>query len=257
MIKLQSVHFQYTPKAQIFADFDWRVEEGEAWSILGPSGGGKSTLLYLLAGLRQPQGGNVIIGEETITRPRPKSGLILQDYGLLPWVTVLENASLGLRIRKFYGPDGTHAPTNEDIQDIQSRAEFWLERLGLSHVQDQYPAQISGGQRQRTAIARTLALNPDLLLMDEPFASLDAPTRESLQKLVGELRAEHHLTTIIVTHSIEEAAILGQKILVLGQPPNRAGAIVQNPSAGKPGYNESPEYIAICGQLRQLLEAAQ
>jgi NitT/TauT family transport system ATP-binding protein len=183
--------------------------------------------------------------------------LILQDYGLLPWATVLENATLGLRIRKFYGPDGKHAPTNETTQDILSQAEYWIERLGLSHVQDQYPGQISGGQRQRTAIARTLALNPDLLLMDEPFASLDAPTRESLQQLVGELRAEHHLTTIIVTHSIEEAAILGQKVLALGQPPNSSPVIVHNPYSKNPGYTDSHEFMETCGNLRKLMEATQ
>ena len=128
---------------------------------------------------------------------------------------------------------------------------FWLERLGLSTVADKYPAQLSGGQRQRTAIARTLALEPDLLLMDEPFSSLDAPTRESLQSLTLELAAEQDLTLVLVTHSIEEAALLGQKILLLNEPPNREANVIENPGAGIPGYRESTEYVELCRTLRE------
>ncbi len=257
MIELDSVSFQYSPKAPILQDFEWRVAGGQAWSVIGPSGCGKSTLLYLLAGLRLPQGGQVRIHGEVISRPRPQTGLILQDYGLLPWATVAQNASLGLRIRKFYGPDGTHAPNAEEVQDIQARAGHWIERLGLAHVEAHYPGQISGGQRQRTAIARTLALNPDLLLMDEPFASLDAPTREDLQKLIWALRREQDLTTVIVTHSIDEAALLGEHILVLGQPPNQGATVIANPKASLPDYAGTVEFIEVCQLLRKALEAGQ
>ena len=254
MFELRSISFQYSPKAVIFKDFSWQVARGQAWSVIGPSGCGKTTLLYLLAGLHFPQQGQLLIDGQLLARPRPESGLILQDYGLLPWATVLENASLGLRIRKFYGPDGTHAPSQEEIRDIQQDAMHWLDRLGLLPVRTQYPGHISGGQRQRTAIARTLALNPDLLLMDEPFASLDAPTRENLQHLVSDLRHEQQLTTIIVTHSIEEAAVLGEQILVLGQPPNHSAVVIANPGASQPDYSSSPTYLQVCGQLRQALE---
>jgi NitT/TauT family transport system ATP-binding protein len=254
MIVLRSITFQYGDKPPIFERFDWRVEAGEAWAVLGPSGCGKSTLLYLLAGLRYPHDGNIIIGGIAITKPRPKTGLILQDFGLLPWATVMENANLGLRIRRFYGPDGTHAPIEDVVEDTQARAEYWLERLRLTHIRDQYPGQISGGQRQRTAIARTLVLNPDLLLMDEPFASLDAPTRESLQGLIMSLRVEQDLTTIIVTHSIEEAALLGKKVLVLTPPPNRTPTIIPNPDADTADFQHSAAYGKICDQLREALE---
>ncbi len=166
----------------------------------------KTTLFYLLAGLRLPLSGEVrILASDYQTAP--KNRLILQDYGLLPWATVRENVTLGLRIRQFYGPDGTHAPGDEVITGIAQEGERWMERLGLLEIAGQFPEQISGGQRQRTAIARTLAINPDLLLMDEPFASLDAPTRESLQKFVLEMRQEKQITNILVTHSIEEAAL--------------------------------------------------
>jgi NitT/TauT family transport system ATP-binding protein len=129
-----------------------------------------------------------------------------------------------------------------------------LERLGLAPFAEKYPGQVSGGQRQRTAIARTLALEPDLLLMDEPFSSLDAPTRESLQALTLELQAETGLTLVIVTHSIEEAAVLGQKILVLGQPPNREALVIENEGVRRPGYLQSAEYLRLCADLRERLE---
>jgi NitT/TauT family transport system ATP-binding protein len=178
MIQIELLTYSYPQSPQVFQDFNWQAERGEAWAILGPSGCGKTTLLYLLAGIRFPNSGRVLIDSQPLTRPRPKTGLILQDYGLLPWATVQQNAELGLQIRGFYGPDGKHAPA--DFRPSLT-VNHWLDRLGLTSLTDKYPGQISGGQRQRTAIARTLALQPDLLLMDEPFSSLDAPTREGLQ----------------------------------------------------------------------------
>jgi len=250
MIQVENLTFQYGHQAQIFAGYNWRAEKGEAWAVLGPSGCGKSTLLSLLAGLLLPVSGAVRIDGRALSRPRPQTGLIIQDYGLLPWATVRENAELGLRIRNFYGPDGTHAPLD---YSRTSEVQHWLDRLGLAEVAGQYPGQTSGGQRQRTAIARTLALNPDLLLMDEPFSSLDAPTRESLQNLMLELCAEHNLTLVVVTHAIEEAAVLGRKILLLGAPPNRQAEMIENPGAAQLGYRESAEYQAVVRDLRERL----
>jgi NitT/TauT family transport system ATP-binding protein len=250
MIEIHSLTYAHTPGYPVFQDFNWEVKRGEAWAVLGPSGCGKTTLLYLLAGLKFPESGQILIDGQSLTRPRPHTGLILQDYGLLPWATVRQNAQLGIRIRNFYGPDGTHTP--EDFRpDID--VEPWLERLGLSQFANKYPGQISGGQRQRTAIARTLALKPDLLLMDEPFSSLDAPTRENLQSLTLELQAEQNLTLVIVTHAIEEAAILGRQILILNQPPNREALIVDNPGTQFPDYRHTAEYLNLCRELRGLL----
>jgi NitT/TauT family transport system ATP-binding protein len=135
----------------------------------------------------------------------------------------------------------------------KKRVDYWLKRLGIDHVAHKYPNQISGGQRQRTAIARTLALNPDLLLMDEPFGALDALTREDLQRLTLELRAERNLTTLIVTHNIDEAVFMGRKILVLNSPPTREPTIVDNPQAGTSNYRQQDEFFKRCNYLRDLL----
>jgi len=247
MIQFKNLTFGYTDNIPIFQGFSWHIQNGETWAVLGSSGCGKSTLLYLLAGLRSPISGEILINGRSLERPRPHTGLIIQEYGLLPWATVRQNAELGQRIRVFYGPDGKHTP--ENFQPEMS-VDPWLERLNLLPLVDQYPSQISGGQRQRTAIARTLTLEPDLLLMDEPFSSLDAPTRESLQNLTLELQVEQNLTMLIVTHTIEEAAILGKKILLLGDPPNKIPHVIENPNAGIPAYRESEEFLDLCRNLR-------
>lgn len=255
MIRIRDLTFAYPDQPVLFEGFDWHVARDEIWAVVGPSGCGKSTLLYLLAGLRHPSSGEIRIDGEKLTRPRPGTGLILQDYGLLPWATVAENAALGLRIRRFYGPDGLHAPDGTQIQkwEIDDAIGYWLDRLGVSALCNQYPAQISGGQRQRTAIARTLAMGPDLLLMDEPFSSLDAFTREGLERLTLELRFETEVTTILVTHSVEEAVYMGQRLLVLGRSPHRRPIVIENPEAGQSGYRERATFQAHCDEVRHLL----
>lgn len=248
MIQVNDLTFGYQRTAPIFERFNWQAQRGDAWAVLGPSGCGKSTLLSLLSGLLQPTAGQVLVENQPLSRPRPHTGLIIQDFGLLPWATVRENAALGQKIRNFYGPDGTHAPRESTSQrDV----ELWLDRLGIRSLADQYPGQISGGQRQRTAIARTLALQPDLLLMDEPFSSLDAPTREALQQLTLELWQEQTLTLVLVTHAIEEAAVLGQKILLLADPPNSLAQVIDNPGAAQPTFRESSAYLALVRELRE------
>ncbi len=132
--------------------------------------------------------------------------------------------------------------------------ESWLKRLGLAEHAEKYPGQLSGGQRQRTAIARTLILQPDLLLMDEPFSALDAPTRLDLEDLTLQLRQEQRFTFVIVTHTIEEAAYLGQSVLVLGRTPNHAGKIFSNPVFGQPDGRNSATFRELCAALRAELE---
>jgi NitT/TauT family transport system ATP-binding protein len=254
MIQIRNLTFSYPNQNPIFENFTWNVQRAETWAILGPSGCGKSTLFSLLAGLLFPNAGEILINGSHLERPRPHTGLIIQEYGLLPWATVRQNVELGQRVRGFYGPDGKHTPINFQPG---TNVDPWMERLQILPLADKYPSQLSGGQRQRTAIARTLVLEPDLLLMDEPFSSLDAPTREKLQNLVLELQIEQSLTLLTVTHTIEEAVILGRKILLLGKPPIRTPNIIENPRAGSPFYREKKEYTALVSSLRNEMENNQ
>lgn len=242
MIEAHNVTYGYEGKPPLFVHFSWRIERGEAWAVIGPSGCGKTTLLYLLSGLRRPTSGAISISGAVVQRPRPSTGLILQDYGLLPWATALENAVLGLRIQGI--------PRRKSVEV----GGLWLERMGMSAFAGHYPSQLSGGQRQRVAIARTLAMNPDVLLMDEPFSSLDALTREGLQDLIVDLGVEGTVTTVLVTHNIEEAVFLGRRILVLPAPPIDIAQVVDNPGAGELGYRGEPAFHERCRQVRWLIE---
>ena len=255
MIAINDLTFAYNGQSPIFRDYSLHVGRGEALSIIGPSGCGKTTLLYLLAGLRQPQSGNIIIDHKPISRPRPRSGLVLQDHGLLPWQTVRENARLGLTIWGFYGSDGRHAPADEQLVPNQAdqRVDDWLKKLGIGGLRDQYPLQLSRGQRQRTAIARTLAMKPDLLLMDEPFSALDAPAREDLHNFIITLHHESDLTYVIVTHDIEVAVVMGQKILILQKSCSQEAQIMDNACAGFTDGRMQGEFQQKCEDLRNLL----
>jgi NitT/TauT family transport system ATP-binding protein len=257
MIEIADLTYGFRDAAQpLFKGFSWAVAAGEHWTILGPSGCGKTTLLKLLAGLRFPQAGALTIERKSLKRPRPETGLILQDYGLLPWSTVWHNVALGLKIRRFYGQDGIHTPKDGHVPGRRERraiVDRWLRRLGLWEQRRQFPGQLSGGQRQRVAIARTLALEPDLLLMDEPFNSLDAAIREELQDLIIELRIELKMTTIIVTHAIDEAAVLGSRILFLQNPPHTRPTIIENPASEDPQYRTHAAYLEMRNHLRQLM----
>jgi ABC-type nitrate/sulfonate/bicarbonate transport system ATPase subunit len=255
VIEVRNLKFGYGDGALLFDDFTITIKRGEAWTVIGPSGCGKTTLLYLIAGLSLPAGGEIRVGGEKIVRARPSTGLVLQDHGLLPWATIMDNTRLGLKIRKFYGPDGKHSPVDIkfDTEKDGSRVDYWLNWLGIEQLKDMYPAQLSRGQRQRAAIARTLVLEPDFLLMDEPFSALDAPIREELQKVMNNFHQESGLTSLTVTHDIEEAVVLGEKILVLGNHCNRVPKIVENHLSGAGDKRTDPEFIKRCVELRDLL----
>jgi len=256
MIRIRNLTFAYGGGPPLFEGFDLEIAPGEAWSVIGPSGCGKSTLLYLLAGLKRPLKGEVLIAEVRVARPRPQTGLVLQDHGLLPWATVGENAGLGLVIRKFYGPDGRHAPAGPrgGPEEGKRRVDGWLERLGILALKDHYPAQLSKGQRQRTAMARTMVLEPDILLMDEPFSALDAHIREDLRGEVMGLQQGSDRTLVIVTHDIEEAIFLGEKLLVLKRGINEKARVIPNGLAGDPDFRTRPPFQEIYSRLRTLLE---
>ncbi len=255
MIEIKNLTFSYGTQL-LFQDFTWRVERSEFWSVIGPSGCGKSTLLHLIVGVRAANAGTIAVNGENVPRKknRGKTGLVLQDYGLLPWATVRENVGLGLQIREFYG-QSAQSPQPPLLRGGRGGIDFWLDRFGLTALRDKYPNQISGGQRQRAAIARTLVLEPDVLLMDEPFSALDAPTREDLEQLTLDLQAETKTTLVFVTHNIEQAVFLGRKILVLGaplhQPPLR---VVENAGAGRAAYRNEPMFLEQARKLREMLK---
>jgi len=237
-------------------DLTLDVADGESLAIIGPSGCGKSTLLLLAAGLLTPTAaaaaagrdaaaaagaGQITIAGDPIAGPRRETALILQDFGLLPWKTVAENAGLGLQIRGM------------SRSVVRERAADALERVGLAEFAAAYPTELSGGMRQRLALARAVALDADLLLMDEPLSALDALKREELQAVLLELWERRGHTAVLVTHSIEEAVFLGQRVVVLTPRPGRVAAIVDNPGAGTADYRASEQFFARCTQLRALL----
>ncbi len=256
MIDILDLDFSYPDTTSVFKRFTLNIKDGESWSVLGLSGSGKTTLLFLLSGLIKANRGELIIHGKKITRPRPETGLIMQDHGLLPWETVENNIRLGFKIRKFYGPDGKHSPKGIKFdKKLQTEAvEYWLDRLAINNLRDKYPSQISGGQKQRTAIARTMVLQPDLLLMDEPFTSLDLKTRDSLQNLILNLDMESNRTRITVTHNLEEAVYLGNRILIL-LGTGQEGLIFENPGAGSSDYKNSSEYTKMCTRLQKVMES--
>ncbi len=255
MIDIQELFFHYGNGVDLFRNFSLQVNRGEAWTMIGPSGCGKSTLLLIIAGLKRPTGGKVSVAGQHITRARPSTGLVLQDHGLLPWATIEKNSRLGLEVRKFYGPDGKHSPADLkfDKDDDDQRVNYWLNWLGIDNLKTMYPSQLSRGQRQRAAIARTLVLQPDLLLMDEPFSALDAPIREELQKVMNNFHLESGLTSLTVTHDIEEAVVLGEKILVLSDRCNSKPMILENHFSGKSEKRNSSEFTDRCRALKSIL----
>ncbi len=191
------------------------VAAGEFISIVGPSGVGKTTLLRCLSGLIEPSGGRVLVGEEEIRQPHPAVGVVFQDYSrsLLPWMTTLENVAFPLEGR--FGK-----------QERRQRAELALESVGLGGQGAKYPWEMSGGMQQRVAIARGLAYEAQIMLMDEPFASVDAQTRFNLEDLVAELRVELGLTVLLVTHDIDEALYLSDRVVVLAGKPAKVVDII-------------------------------
>lgn len=237
MIVVRGLRFAHNRNQPLFRDFSLDVGQGEAWSIVGRSGCGKSTLLALMAGLLRPESGKISVAGKALERPRPNTGLVLQDHGLLPWATVRENVRLGLTIRRFYGQGDKHVPEGPVLnrRELEAKALRWMQRLGVECFADAYPSQLSRGQRQRTAIARSMVLNPDVLLLDEPFSALDAPTSEDLHRLVLSLHAERNITIVLVTHDIDEALMMGEKLLVLQPGVNTDARVLENESYGNSG----------------------
>jgi len=222
-------------RVRVLDHFDLDVREGEFISVLGPSGCGKSTFLSILAGLTARTGGHIAIDGRELAGINRNQGVVFQGYALFPWLTVADNIAVGLEIRGV------------GKAERRRTAHEYLELVGLHGFADRYPHEISGGMKQRVAIARSLAYRPDVLLMDEPFAALDAQTREILQ---GELLRiwEHDRRTIVfITHSLDEAVYLSDRVAVMTQRPGRIKDIIDIPLA-RPRSAElrnSPEFVAL------------
>lgn len=247
LLVLEEVSFTYEaarPPVRALEGLSFSVPAGSIVAVIGPSGCGKTTLLHILAGLKVPTSGRALVGGQEADRRREGTALIFQNYGLLPWKTVWENVALGLRIRRLAR------------KEIRERVDDALELLGIDDERSRYPAQLSGGQRQRVAIARAIAIKPDLMLMDEPFSALDALTRERLQDAFLALWKKLRFTAVIVTHSIEEAAYLGHKVIVLSGKPGRIMAEVENPFFGLSELRLSEGFHRLSSELRELLRDA-
>ena len=232
------------------ADVGLRVADGELVAIVGPSGCGKSTLLRCLAGLLPPTSGQVVLDGAAVTRVPDRLAVVFQDYSrsLYPWLTVADNVALPLRRGR-----GRAAARRR-------RALAALESVGLAGFGDRYPWQLSGGMQQRAAIARALACDPVLLLMDEPFASMDAQMREDLEDLVLRLRAERNITILLVTHDIDESVYTGDRVVVLSHGPGRivADLPVDLPAPrDQIATKELHEFTRLRGEVSRLVRASR
>ena len=197
-------------------DFSLEIHRNEVVTVVGPSGCGKSTFLNMVAGFIRPSSGHIFLEDKEITSVEPRCGMVFQSYALFPWLTILANVSLGPRLKGV--------PKAERLE----RARYWINRVGLEGFENAYPAQLSGGMQQRVALARVLANQPEILLCDEPFAALDAMTRQLMQQELLRLVRDSSQTVLFITHSIEEALMLSDRIVVMSTRPGRIKAIHEN-----------------------------
>ena len=219
------------------------IHRREFICVIGPSGCGKSTLIRIVAGLDEATGGEVLLDGKAISGPGPDRGMVFQGYTLFPWRTVRQNVMFGLEMR------GKAASTAE------SEARQWLEMVGLSKFENAYPHELSGGMKQRVAIARALANEPRILIMDEPFGALDAQTRCQMQSYLLQIWKKVDVTILFITHDLEEAAYLADRILVMGSNPGRVVEVIENPVPRPRSAAQflSAEYLALKRRLEELI----
>ncbi|MDF2513546.1 MAG: ssuB [Herbinix sp.] len=237
-INLDQVSLSFE-RQQVLQDVNLTLEQGVSYALIGKSGSGKTTILNLIAGFLKPDKGTVSINGVKVLKPRKETAFLFQELGLFPWQTVEEAVAMPLQLsgRK---------------QEIDSGVETLLRKLGLEKHRNKYPQELSGGEQQRVALARTLISEPDIILMDEPTSALDATTKEELQSLIREEQQKRQATLLFVTHDVEEAVILGQNILILKE--NGTISQLENPYYFTEQAREQLGFYEECIKLRQLIK---
>jgi NitT/TauT family transport system ATP-binding protein len=193
----------------VLEGISFRMQSGDFTALVGSSGSGKSTMLRLIAGLDQPSSGRIVVDDQLVDSPGPDRGMVFQKYSLYPWLNAAENVAFGMRLQSM------------KPEEIRERTAYFLEVVGLQDAAAKLPRELSGGMQQRVAIARTLATNPSVLLLDEPFGALDLQIRESMQDFLLQLWQRTGLTVLLITHDVEEALVLAQNVHVLAPNPGR------------------------------------
>lgn len=227
-------------------DVNIDIQDNDFVCVVGPSGCGKSTLLRMLAGLDFPSAGDIIVNDKKVTGPGPDRGMVFQTYTLFPWMTVEDNIKFGLKIKKM---------SKDEQQKITDR---YLDIISLRKFAKSFPKELSGGMKQRVAIARALANQPEVLLMDEPFGALDPHTKSMMQLLMREIWENDHPTVVFITHDIDEAVFLANKIYVMSARPGRVikEVNVYLPHKRNLELKDSPEFIKIRKEINDLLYSA-
>ncbi|MHB0772380.1 ABC transporter ATP-binding protein [Bradyrhizobium sp. 5.13L] len=236
-----------TPKGRlnVVEDVSYDINDGDFIAVIGPSGCGKTTMMSMLAGFQKPTTGKVLFDGRPVAGPGPERGVIFQEYGVFPWLTVKQNIAFGLTLNANY------VPTAES----DAICDHYLGLMGLSDFANSYPKHLSGGMRQRLAIARAYAVKPQFLLMDEPFGALDAQTRSNMQNLLLKVLETEGKTVMLITHSVEEAIYLASRIVVVTARPARIKEIIDVPFAypRDESIQERPEFAELRSHIRQLV----
>jgi NitT/TauT family transport system ATP-binding protein len=236
-----------TPKGRlnVVEDVSYDINDGDFIAVIGPSGCGKTTMMSMLAGFQKPTTGKVLFDGCPVAGPGPERGVIFQEYGVFPWLTVKQNIAFGLTLK------ANHVATAER----DAICDHYLGLMGLSDFANSYPKHLSGGMRQRLAIARAYAVKPQFLLMDEPFGALDAQTRSNMQNLLLKVLETEGKTVMLITHSVEEAIYLASRIVVVTARPARIKDIIDVPFAypRDESIQERPEFAELRSHIRQLV----
>jgi NitT/TauT family transport system ATP-binding protein len=234
-----------TGATEALRDVDLLIEPGEFICIVGPSGCGKTTLLNIVAGFLAPTSGRVLIDDREVTTPGPDRGVVFQQYAVFPWLTVRQNIEFGLKLKNNY----------KNSKQIKEIVDHFLDLVGLTKFSDAYPKELSGGMKQRVAIARSYAVNPEVLLMDEPFGALDAQSRQFMQETLLSILAKERKTVIFITHGVEEAAFLSTRVVVMSTNPGRIREIipVEIPYPRCNAIKTAPDFIKIRAQIDKVV----